>query len=94
VCDFLGERLADFFGITTPKYQLEIDERLSMLQEEKEEQLKIEEDVEHWSGKLPDGPDVIPLEAGDLPRVFPDKIQVISEQPTADGDGSNHESCL
>lgn len=26
VCDYMGERLASFFGITTPKYQYAIDE--------------------------------------------------------------------
>lgn len=26
VCDYLGERLASLFGITTPKYQYAIDE--------------------------------------------------------------------
>lgn len=25
-CDYVGEYLAEFFGITTPKYQFEIDE--------------------------------------------------------------------
>lgn len=26
VCDYMGERLASLFGITTPKYQYAIDE--------------------------------------------------------------------
>lgn len=35
-CDYLGEWLANFFGITTPKYQFEIDEfnRLQTLENE------------------------------------------------------------
>ncbi|XP_015185432.1 PREDICTED: protein FAM177A1 [Polistes dominula] len=35
-CDYVGEWLANFFGITTPKYQFEIDEfhRLQALQNE------------------------------------------------------------
>ncbi|KAF7395365.1 hypothetical protein HZH68_009415 [Vespula germanica] len=35
-CDYLGEWLANFFGITTPKYQFEIDEfhRLQALENE------------------------------------------------------------
>ncbi|OQV18095.1 hypothetical protein BV898_07866 [Hypsibius exemplaris] len=94
VCDFLGGHLADFFGITTPKYQMEMDERLSMLEEDREERLQIREDAERWGGKLSgdsaDGPsssssspDIIPLEAGDLPRVFPaNQLEVISEQPS------------
>ena len=33
VCDYLGEHLASFFGITTPKYQYEIDEYDRMMAE-------------------------------------------------------------
>lgn len=33
VCDYLGEHLASFFGITTPKYQYEIDEYERMIAE-------------------------------------------------------------
>lgn len=35
-CDYVGEWLANFFGITTPKYQFEIDEfnRLQALENE------------------------------------------------------------
>ncbi|XP_076354167.1 uncharacterized protein LOC143248975 isoform X2 [Tachypleus tridentatus] len=40
-CDFLGEKLAYFFGITSPKYQYELEEYQKML-EEKEEEKKIE----------------------------------------------------
>uniref|UniRef100_A0A1B6DB32 Protein FAM177A1 n=1 Tax=Clastoptera arizonana TaxID=38151 RepID=A0A1B6DB32_9HEMI len=44
VCDYLGESLANFFGITSPKYQFEIDHYNQMLEEEKERQK--EEDLE------------------------------------------------
>lgn len=33
VCDYLGERLASLFGITTPKYQYAIDEYYRMKKE-------------------------------------------------------------
>ena len=33
VCDYLGEHLASFFGITTPKYQYEIDEFNRIMEE-------------------------------------------------------------
>lgn len=35
-CDYIGERLASFFGITAPKYQFEINEfyRLQALEKE------------------------------------------------------------
>ncbi|XP_054261893.1 protein FAM177A1-like isoform X2 [Macrosteles quadrilineatus] len=51
VCDYLGESLASFFGITTPKYQFEIDHYQQMLAEE--EELKKKQDLEMggWVGK-------------------------------------------
>ncbi|CAN7995284.1 unnamed protein product, partial [Ixodes hexagonus] len=33
VCDYLGEHLAYFFGITSPKYQYELEEYQKMVQE-------------------------------------------------------------
>ncbi|XP_070578306.1 protein FAM177A1-like [Ptychodera flava] len=49
VCDYLGEKLAWFFGITTPKYQYAIDEYYRNLKEEEEEaaQAKREWEEEH-----------------------------------------------
>ncbi|XP_028995874.1 protein FAM177A1 [Betta splendens] len=38
VCDFMGEKLASLFGITTPKYQYAIDEYYRMKKEEEEEE--------------------------------------------------------
>ncbi|XP_061751769.1 protein FAM177A1 [Nerophis ophidion] len=38
VCDYMGERLASMFGITTPKYQYAIDEYYRMKKEEEEEE--------------------------------------------------------
>ncbi|KAK6624892.1 hypothetical protein RUM44_011756 [Polyplax serrata] len=37
VCDFVGESLASFFGITTPKYQFEINEYLRIKKAEEED---------------------------------------------------------
>ncbi|XP_054652307.1 protein FAM177A1 [Dunckerocampus dactyliophorus] len=37
-CDYMGEKLATLFGITTPKYQYAIDEYYRMKKEEEEEQ--------------------------------------------------------
>ncbi|XP_034950250.1 protein FAM177A1 [Chelonus insularis] len=48
-CDYVGEALADFLGITSPKYQYEINEynRLQKLQEEERAQeLK---EIEGWN---------------------------------------------
>ncbi|XP_035530267.1 protein FAM177A1 [Morone saxatilis] len=38
VCDYMGERLASLFGITSPKYQYAIDEYYRMKKEEEEEE--------------------------------------------------------
>ncbi|XP_049918533.1 protein FAM177A1 [Epinephelus moara] len=38
VCDYMGERLASLFGITTPKYQYAIDEYYRIKKEEEEEE--------------------------------------------------------
>ncbi|XP_020498763.2 protein FAM177A1 [Labrus bergylta] len=38
VCDYMGEKLASLFGITTPKYQYAIDEYYRMKKEEDEEE--------------------------------------------------------
>lgn len=55
--DSAGEALAGFFGITTPKYQIEIDE-YERIQEEKK---KIEEESAGW----------VPKDAGgDIPLVL------------------------
>lgn len=45
--DYAGESLASFFGITTPKYQIEIDEYERI----QEIQKKIEEDSAGWVPK-------------------------------------------
>ncbi|XP_029454814.1 protein FAM177A1 [Rhinatrema bivittatum] len=48
VCDFLGERIASFLGISTPKYQYAIDEYYRMKKEEEEEEMenKMSEEAE------------------------------------------------
>lgn len=48
VCDYLGESLASFFGITTPKYQYEIDEYHRIVAEEKEMQKKMDMEMGGW----------------------------------------------
>ncbi|XP_058471241.1 protein FAM177A1 [Solea solea] len=48
VCDYMGERLASLFGITTPKYQYAIDEyyRIKKEEEEEEEENRMAEEAE------------------------------------------------
>ena len=44
-CDAIGERCAYYLGITSPKYQREIDEHTRIIKEE--EMLKAEEKAEY-----------------------------------------------
>uniref|UniRef100_A0AAV2JFI7 Protein FAM177A1 n=1 Tax=Knipowitschia caucasica TaxID=637954 RepID=A0AAV2JFI7_KNICA len=48
VCDYMGERLASLFGITTPKYQYAIDEyyRIKKEEEEEEEENRLADEAE------------------------------------------------
>ncbi|KAL4656309.1 protein FAM177A1 [Arapaima gigas] len=48
VCDYLGERMASLFGITSPKYQYAIDEyyRIKKEEEEEEEDNRLSEEAE------------------------------------------------
>ncbi|KAJ8290303.1 hypothetical protein GJAV_G00011140 [Gymnothorax javanicus] len=48
VCDYLGEKMASFFGITSPKYQYAIDEyyRIKKEEEEEEEENRLSEEAE------------------------------------------------
>ncbi|KAK1148901.1 protein FAM177A1 [Acipenser oxyrinchus oxyrinchus] len=48
VCDFLGEKMASLFGISTPKYQYAIDEyyRMKKEDEEEEEENRMSEEAE------------------------------------------------
>ncbi|XP_034832688.1 protein FAM177A1 [Maniola hyperantus] len=65
--DYAGESLASFFGITTPKYQIEIDE-YERLQEEKQ---KLEEESVGW----------VPRNVGgDIPLVMSEPLKKEPEQ--------------
>uniref|UniRef100_A0A3B4V1B4 Family with sequence similarity 177 member A1 n=1 Tax=Seriola dumerili TaxID=41447 RepID=A0A3B4V1B4_SERDU len=57
VCDYMGERLASLFGITTPKYQYAIDEyyRMKNLEEEEEEESRLSEEAERRIAELRGG---------------------------------------
>ncbi|CAL8291635.1 unnamed protein product [Gadus morhua 'NCC'] len=49
VCDYMGEKMASLFGITTPKYQYAIDEyyRIKKEEEEEEEDNRLSLEAEH-----------------------------------------------
>lgn len=65
--DYAGESLANFFGITSPKYQLEISE----YERVQEEQKKLEEDSAGWMPK--NG-------GGDIPLVLNEPIKVTDKE--------------
>lgn len=46
-CDFVGEKVAAFLGITTPKYEYEI-EQFKKMQKEKEKEQKEEVETGGW----------------------------------------------
>ncbi|XP_072937110.1 protein FAM177A1 [Epargyreus clarus] len=65
--DYAGESLADFFGITTPKYQIEIDE----YERVKEEKRKMDEDATGW----------VPKNAGnDIPLVLNEPVKDVKPE--------------
>lgn len=48
-CDYVGEALADFLGITSPKYQFEIDEYKRMQAMQKEESRRQDLEMGGWN---------------------------------------------
>jgi len=47
--DYLGESLANFFGITTPKYQFEINYHNNLMQEMNAEKVVDAENMKGWA---------------------------------------------
>lgn len=47
-CDYVGESLADFLGITAPKYLYEIEEAKRLQEEEKAEKKKVDVEMAGW----------------------------------------------
>ncbi|XP_045773774.1 protein FAM177A1-like isoform X1 [Maniola jurtina] len=66
--DYAGESLATFFGITTPKYQIEIDE-YERIQEEKR---KLEEESAGWVPRNVEGE--IPLVMSEPLKKEPEQV--------------------
>jgi len=48
-CDYVGETLTDFLGITTPKYLYEIQEAERMKEEEEAEKKKSDVEMAGWT---------------------------------------------
>ncbi|XP_054474783.1 protein FAM177A1 [Anoplopoma fimbria] len=71
-CDYLGERMASLFGITSAKYQYAIDEyyRMKKEREEEKEEDRLSEEAERSFDQLPyhEGEDE-PISATDRPEV-------------------------
>ncbi|XP_068227057.1 LOW QUALITY PROTEIN: protein FAM177B [Palaemon carinicauda] len=61
-CDYVGESLANFLGITSAKYQYEIDEYHRSVEEEKAEKAEEDAEMAGWksTGPLSDSDQVVP----------------------------------
>lgn len=55
-CDYWGEKLAWFFGITSPKYYYEIEEFKKMQEEEEERKKKLDTEMHGWNQEVSDDP--------------------------------------
>ena len=53
-CDYVGESLANFVGITGPKYRYEIEEAQRMKEEEEKEQKEIDIEMQGWRNQTTD----------------------------------------
>ncbi|KAG8223577.1 hypothetical protein J437_LFUL003041 [Ladona fulva] len=53
--DYVGESLANFFGITSPKYQYEIDEYEIMCSEEEEAKKRYDLEMGGWTANATEG---------------------------------------
>ena len=49
VCDYFGEGLANFFGITSPKYEYEIEEYNRRIEEQNRRQSILKSEFEGWT---------------------------------------------
>ncbi|XP_059062721.1 protein FAM177A1-like [Achroia grisella] len=68
--DYAGESLADFFGITSPKYQIEVNEYERI----KEEKRKLDEQSAGW----------VPKNAGgDVPLVMQEPVRDVHKPTTS-----------
>ncbi|XP_045027478.1 protein FAM177B-like isoform X1 [Daphnia magna] len=73
-CDYVGETLADFLGITAPKYQYEIEEARRMQEEEKAEKKAVDLEMAGWRDQSTTGPEPqtsTPISI--LPKVIPNR---------------------
>ncbi|XP_050725567.1 uncharacterized protein LOC127003227 isoform X2 [Eriocheir sinensis] len=55
-CDYIGESLANVLGITSPKYQYEIDEYNAAIEEEKAEKEEQDAQMAGWTTTAPASP--------------------------------------
>ncbi|XP_028253154.1 protein FAM177A1-like isoform X1 [Parambassis ranga] len=76
-CDYLGERMASLFGITSAKYQYAIDEyyRLKREREEEKEENRLSEEAERSFDQLHS------QEVEDEPITMTDKLEVTASRP-------------
>uniref|UniRef100_UPI00358EFAE7 protein FAM177A1 isoform X1 n=2 Tax=Myxine glutinosa TaxID=7769 RepID=UPI00358EFAE7 len=90
VCDFVGERLANFFGVTSAKYQYALDEYYRSKEEEEADELenKMSREAErrHAERQQVDTTTEQPVASGQSYQAEPSRIEVIlpsKEEPVA-----------
>lgn len=59
-CDYVGETLADFLGITTPKYLYEIEEARRMKAEEEAAKKATDVEMAGWAPRSDSNPSANP----------------------------------
>lgn len=91
-CDYVGESLANTLGITSPKYQYELDEYNATLEEEKAEKEREKAEMAGWTTTAAAEPsdgikhkivDTSVLQEPALPQPL-DQVSCESELPTPD----------
>lgn len=77
-CDYLGERMASLFGITSAKYQYAIDEySRSKKEEDRDEDARLSEEAEHLFEEQQNDEDEDPKT--DQPEINRHEVQVTNE---------------
>ncbi|CAG2166457.1 unnamed protein product [Oppiella nova] len=68
VCDYLGENLAHFLGITSPKYESEIDEYMRRMAEQEMHRKRQLQEFSGWSPSDATKTDINCVDTKDIPR--------------------------
>lgn len=68
VCDYIGEGLANFFGITSPKYEYEIEEYKKRVEEEVRSKEKLSQEFSGWTQSDENTVKTVTINSSDIKR--------------------------